>query len=84
MCLAVPGQLISITDEHPILRTGRVRFGGIVKEVSLAYVPEAQVNDYLLVHVGFALSVVDEEEAARVFDYLRQLDELRELEEAQG
>jgi hydrogenase expression/formation protein HypC len=47
-------------------------------------VPEAQVNDYLLVHVGFALSVVDEEEAARVFDYLRQLDELRELEEAQG
>jgi hydrogenase expression/formation protein HypC len=82
MCLAVPGQLISIMNDEPILRTGRVRFGGIVKEVNLAYVPEARVNDYLLVHVGFALSVLDEQEAAQVFAYLQQIEELRELEEA--
>jgi hydrogenase expression/formation protein HypC len=61
-------------------RTGRVSFGGIVKEVNLAYVPEANVDDYVIVHVGFALSVVDEQEAKQVFEYLRQMDELAELE----
>jgi hydrogenase expression/formation protein HypC len=79
MCLAVPGQLISITEGEPLERTGRVSFGGIVKEVSLAYVPEAQVGDYIIVHVGFALSIVDAAEASRVFEYLEQMGELGEL-----
>lgn len=82
MCLAIPGQILDITDDDPIMRTGRVSFGGIVKEVNLAYVPEAQVGDYVIVHVGFAISIVDEEEANRVFEYLEQIGELGELEEA--
>ena len=80
MCLAVPGKLISMNDGPPLDRTGRVSFGGIVKEVSLAYVPEARVGDYVIVHVGFALSTVDESEARKVFEYLEQMDELGELE----
>jgi hydrogenase expression/formation protein HypC len=79
MCLAVPGKLLSIGAEEPLSRSGRVSFGGIVKEVNLAYVPEARVGDYVIVHVGFAISTVDEEEAGRVFEYLRQMDELEEL-----
>lgn len=78
MCLAVPGKLLS-TDGDGLNRTGRVSFGGIVKTVSLAYVPEAQVDDYVIVHVGFALSTVDATEAQRVFDYLDELGELGEL-----
>jgi hydrogenase expression/formation protein HypC len=78
MCLAVPGKLISIEGED-LSRTGRVSFGGVVKEVSLAYVPEAQVGDYVIVHVGFALSLVDEAEAQRVFDYLEEMGDLGEL-----
>ena len=62
------------------MRSGRVNFGGIIKEVSLAYVPEAKVGDYVLVHVGFALSIVDEAEANQVFEYLKKMDELAELE----
>ena len=80
MCLAVPGKIISIQGDDAISRTGRVSFGGVVKEVSLAYVPEAQIGDYVIVHVGFALSKVDEDEAARVFDYLAQMGELGELQ----
>jgi hydrogenase expression/formation protein HypC len=80
MCLAVPGIIESIEDAEPLMRTGRVSFGGIVKEVNLAYVPEAKVGDYVLVHVGFALNIVDEDEAAQVFEYLRQIGELDELE----
>jgi len=83
MCLAVPGKILSIAGDEPLMRAGRVQFGGIVKQVSLAYVPEAQVGDYVLVHVGFALSLVDEQEAQRVFEYLREMDELRELEETE-
>jgi hydrogenase expression/formation protein HypC len=82
MCLAVPGKIISIKGEDPLLRTGKVNFGGIQKEVSLAYTPEAKVGDYVLVHVGFAISTIDEAEANRVFEYLRQMDELAELEDA--
>ena len=63
------------------MRMGRVNFGGVIKEASLAYVPEAAVGDYVIVHVGFALSRVDEAEAHKVFDYLRQMDELAELGE---
>ena len=82
MCLAVPGKIISIEGPDPILRAGKVNFGGIVKEVSLAYVPEARVGDYVIVHVGFALHTVDEHEARQVFDYLRRVEDLAELTEA--
>ena len=81
MCLAIPGQIESIEGDEPLGRTGRVNFGGVLKQVSLAYVPEAKVGDYVIVHVGFALSIVDEAEANSVFDYLRQMGELAELEE---
>lgn len=80
MCLGVPGKIISISGDDPLTRMGKVSFGGIVKEACLAYVPEAQVGDYVIVHVGFAISRLDEHEAQQVFEYLRQMDELRELE----
>ena len=82
MCLAVPGKIVSIEEADPTFRTGRVDFAGIVKSVSLSYLPEAIVGDYVLVHVGFALSIVDEKEAAQVFEYLRQMGELEELKGA--
>ena len=81
MCLAIPGKIESVSGDDPLTRMGRVNFSGIVKEVSLAYVPEAKVGDYVIVHVGFALSRVDEDEANQVFDYLRQMEELSELKE---
>ena len=74
MCLSVPAKLLSVTDAPTISRSGKVSFGGVVKEVSLAYVPEAKVGDYVLVHVGFAISIIDEKEAQFVFDYLKTLD----------
>lgn len=80
MCLAVPGKILSIAGDDALLRTGRVSFGGVVKEVNLAYTPEAGVGDYVIVHVGFAISTLDEAEAHRVFDYLREMDELAELQ----
>ena len=80
MCLAVPGKVLSVSGDEPLLRAGRVSFSGVIREVSLACVPEARVGDYVLVHVGFALSVVDEAEANRIFDYLRQMDDLAGLE----
>ncbi len=76
MCLAVPGKVISISGDDPIMRTGRVDFGGVIREVNLCYVPEVKLGDYVVVHVGFALSIVDEEEANKVFEYLRQIGEL--------
>lgn len=72
MCLAVPGKIISITGED-LTRMGRVSFGGVLKEVSLAYVPEAQVDDYVVVHVGFAISKLDLEEAEQTLNYLKQM-----------
>ena len=79
MCLAIPGKIVSINHESdPVLRNGRVNFGGIVKEVNLAYVPEAAVDDYVIVHVGFALSKVDEAEANQVFQYLSQMENIQE------
>lgn len=81
MCLAIPGKLESIAGDDPITRMGRVNFGGVIKEASLAYVPEVQVGDYVIVHVGFALSKVDEDEAQKVFAYLKQMQELDELKE---
>lgn len=74
MCLAVPGKILSITDEdNDLLRTARVSFGGIVKEISLAGVPEAKLGDYVIVHAGFALARLDEQEAQQVFATLRQM-----------
>ena len=81
MCLAVPGIITSITGDDPFTRMGKVNFGGISKEISLAYVPEATVGNYVIVHVGFALSVLDEDEARQTLEYLAQIDELGELEE---
>ena len=82
MCLAVPGKIISIDEADATFRSGRVDFAGIMKTVNLSYVPEAVVGNYVVVHVGFALSIVDEKEAQQVFEYLRQMDELTELTEA--
>jgi hydrogenase expression/formation protein HypC len=98
MCLAIPGLVLSISGDEPVeghvsnegrsarwpYRVGQVKFGGIVKEVSLAYVPEAKVGDYVIVHVGFAISTLNEAEANRVFEYLREMDELQELEWSGG
>ena len=84
MCLAIPGKVISIQGDDPLQRTGKVNFGGIVKDVSLACVPEATVDDYVIVHVGMALSIVSEEDANQVFAYLQEMDELEELEKAKA
>jgi len=81
MCLAIPGKVETITGDDPISRMGKVNFGGVIKEASLAYVPEAQVGDYVIVHAGFALSKVDEDEAHKVFEYLRQMEELDGMKE---
>lgn len=80
MCLAVPGKILSIEGVDPVLRSGRVDFAGIVKEINLSYVPDARVGDYVIVHVGFAISVVDEDEADRTFEYLRRIDGMSEIE----
>jgi hydrogenase expression/formation protein HypC len=84
MCLAVPGKVVSLEGDDPLLRWGRVDFAGVVKQVNLAYVPEARIGDYVLVHVGFAISTVDEHEARQVFEYLRHMGELAELEPGEG
>ncbi len=78
MCLAVPGKILEITGDDPAIRLGRVSFGGIVKEVNLSFVPDAVVNDYVIVHVGFALNKVDEEEAKKVFEYLKEMGDLQQ------
>ena len=78
MCLGVPGELIEIQPDPLGMHMGKVDFGGIRKEVCLAYVPEAEVGDYVLVHVGFALSRIDEDEAKRVFEWLRAEGALEE------
>jgi hydrogenase expression/formation protein HypC len=80
MCLGVPGKVIRIDPDPLGMPMGRVNFGGIVKEVCFAYVPEVEVGDYVVVHVGFAISKVDEEEARQTWDYLASMDELGELE----
>ena len=80
MCLAVPGRILSVSGDEPLMRVGRVDFGGVVKEINLAYAPEAEVGDYVLVHVGFAITVIDEAEAARVFERLREIEELLDAE----
>ncbi len=75
MCLAVPGKILNIEGDDPLTLSGRVDFAGIVKQVNLAYVPEAKTGDYVLVHAGFAISVIDQEQADLVFDFLKRMDE---------
>ena len=81
MCLAVPGKIVEVREGGDYTRSGKVDFGSVLREVNLAFVPEANVGDYVVVHVGVALSKVDEEEARTVFEYLRSLGELDELGE---
>ncbi|MFN4285734.1 MAG: HypC/HybG/HupF family hydrogenase formation chaperone [Lacibacter sp.] len=84
MCLAIPGKIVSITSRlDDTFRRGKVSFGGILKEVNLSMVPEAKENDYVLVHVGVAISVVDEEEAQKTFEYLKLMGEVDELNDTQ-
>jgi hydrogenase expression/formation protein HypC len=80
MCLGVPGQVIAIEPNPLGMTMGKVNFAGVIKRVCLAYVPEVQLGDYVVVHVGFAISKVDEQEASKVFAYLREMDDLRELD----
>jgi hydrogenase expression/formation protein HypC len=79
MCLAIPGKVIDTYDQNG-LRMARVQFGGITREACLEYVPETQAGEYVLVHVGFAISKVDEAEAERTYQALKELDQLSELE----
>ncbi|MBS1706303.1 MAG: HypC/HybG/HupF family hydrogenase formation chaperone [Armatimonadetes bacterium] len=81
MCLAIPGKVSSIQEKSLLERTGQVAFGSISKEVNLAFVPEANVGDYVMVHVGVAISVIDEAEAQQVFEYLERMEELAELQD---
>ena len=81
MCLAIPGKVLSFYDNCG-LKMAKVDFGGITREACLEYLPEASLGDYVMVHVGFAITRVDEEEAARTFRYLEQMDELAELSAA--
>ncbi|MBL7760311.1 MAG: HypC/HybG/HupF family hydrogenase formation chaperone [Sediminibacterium sp.] len=80
MCLAIPGKILTINALDDTFRTGKVSFGGIQKEVNLCMVPEVQVGDYVLVHVGVAIGKVDEEEAQKVFNYLKDMGEVEELQ----
>ncbi len=80
MCLGVPGQVTRIEDNALGMTMGTVNFAGITKEVCLAYIPDVKLGEYVIVHVGFAISRVSEEEAAYVFQALREMDELGELD----
>lgn len=80
MCLAVPGRVLSVEGDDPAFRFGKVDFSGVRKQVSLAYTPDVQPGDYVLVHVGFALQVVDEEEARRSLATLEEIKELAALD----
>ena len=84
MCLAVPGKVLEIERNPQGVRMAKADFGGIVKSVCLEYTPEIVPGDYVLVHVGFALSKVDEEEAARTYEILREMNQLADLEEAEA
>jgi hydrogenase expression/formation protein HypC len=83
MCLAIPGKIVTVEpSEDPIFRMGKVSFDGVLREVNLSMVPEAGLDDYVLVHVGIALQVIDEEEAKKTLQYLKELDELNDLDES--
>ncbi|QPJ61593.1 MAG: HypC/HybG/HupF family hydrogenase formation chaperone [Candidatus Nitronauta litoralis] len=74
MCLAIPGKILGISGENSIMPMGKVSFGGVVREVNLAYVPEAKQGDYVIVHVGFAISILNEKEAQLVLNTLDEID----------
>jgi len=74
MCLGVPGEIVHIEESSQGILMGKVRFGGIIKEVCLAYTPDVQVGDYVVVHVGFAISKIDEEEAMKIFALFREME----------
>ena len=78
MCLGIPGKVLEIAEpgQNDTVRMGKVEFGGIAKDICLVYLPEVEVGDYVLVHVGFAISKIDEDEAAEIFSYLEQIGEL--------
>lgn len=79
MCLAIPGKIIEVSAQlDDVFRTAKVSFGGILKEINLSMVPDAQPGDYVLVHVGVAISKIDEQEAVKVFDYLKKMGEVEE------
>lgn len=78
MCLAVPGQVMEIKEGDELMRMAKVQFGGVSREVNLAYTPEAKIGDYVIVHVGFAISIVDQDEAQQIFETLAQLGELEQ------
>ena len=82
MCLAIPGRIVSISDDQPMMRVAQVDFGGVGKQINLAYVPQAAVGDYVLVHVGFALTVIDEAEAGQIFADLKCIAALTDTAEA--
>ena len=79
MCLGIPGKVIKTFHEHDVLM-GKVDFFGVSKQVCLEHVPQVKIGDYVLVHVGFALSAIDEKEAMMVFDFLEKMNQLDELE----
>lgn len=81
MCLAVPAELVEITDQSELGRTGKARIGGVVREVNLTCVPEAHVGDYLLIHAGIAINVMADDEAEKVFEYLAEIESLTTDEE---
>ena len=78
MCLAIPGKVVDAFDQNG-MRMAKVQFGGIIREACLEYVPDTKVGEYVLVHVGFAISKVDKEEAARTYQLLEEMDQLTEL-----
>ena len=73
MCLAVPGKIMTVVGEGPLNRTGKVEFGGVLRDVNLAYVPEADEGDWVLIHAGFAIGTIDEDEAAKTLEEMRNL-----------
>lgn len=83
MCLGIPGKVIDTYEEHDMLM-GKVDFGGVSKQVCLAHTPEVELGQYVIVHVGFALQVIDEEEAQQIFKFLESMDDLDELSARQG
>ena len=83
MCLAIPGKVIDIETNPLGMTMGRVSFGGIIKDVSLAYLPDTKLGDYVVVHVGFAISKIDEEQAGEIYEFLRMNTSLDELDEGE-
>ena len=79
MCLGVPGKVVEVTRSELGITSGKVEFGGIVKEVNLSYTPEVEPGQYVVVHVGFSISTLDEKEAHEVFRYLEEIDGLADL-----